>query len=227
MRTQPHAVAHLDATRSAALLEHGNVDAVIQMVAAHEIRVGRHQDALPHRHARCGKDLAVEPDVRVIANDDVAVLAAEDGVTPDEDPVADRNAPVVGALGVEAALVVDDHVVADLNLVGMPEGDVLAEHHVAPHPAEDQRIELRPQQQAQRPGHRAGQQHDELESDERPPAGLANHQLAIFVGTRPALVEQLALNDRDARVVGAGRACRHQCPSAPTGAAASRTSRMT
>ena len=92
----------------------------------------------------------------MILDDDVAVLAAEDGVAADEHAVADDDAAVVGALGVEAALIVDDHVVADADLVRMAQRDVHAEDDVAADRAEDQRIQLGAEEQAERAGHPAG-----------------------------------------------------------------------
>ena len=80
-----------------------------------------------------------------------------------------RNTPlpsvmprVARALGVETAVVVDDHVVADEDLVRMPQHDVHAERDVAADPAEHQRIELRAQEQAERARHPAAEQHREL-----------------------------------------------------------------
>ena len=87
--------------------------------------------SLADADARGREDLAVEADVGAVLDDDVAVLAAQDRVAADEDAVADGDALVVGALRIEAAQVVDDDVVADVNLVRMPERDVDAEDDVA------------------------------------------------------------------------------------------------
>ena len=110
---EPDAVADVDAPRGPALLQHRDVHAIVEMIPADQIGIGGHQDALADPHARGGEDLAVEPEVGAILDDDVAVLAAEDRVAADEDAAADDDAAVVGALGVEAALIVDDDVVAD------------------------------------------------------------------------------------------------------------------
>ena len=93
---------------------------------------------LPTRTREAEKISQLNADVGAILDDDVAVLAAQNGVAADEHAVADRDARVVGALRVEAAAVVDDDVVADEDLVRMPQRDVRAEDDVAPDAAEDQ-----------------------------------------------------------------------------------------
>ncbi len=154
-----------------------------------------------HAHARGGKNLAVEAEVGVIADDDVAVLAAEDGVAAHEHPGPDDDAGVVRPLRVEAAAVVDHHVVADRDLVRVAEGDVDAEDDVAPDRAEDQRIELAAEEQAEGTRHPRAAHRHQLEGDQRRQAGAADDEVAILADLRPALVEQLALDDRDAGIV--------------------------
>ena len=101
------------------------------MVAADDVAVGGHQHARTDRDAAGREDLAVEADVRAVGQLDVAVLAGQDRVAPDEHAVADPDAPVRLALRVEQAVVVDDDVVADVNLVRVAQDDVLAEDDVA------------------------------------------------------------------------------------------------
>ena len=62
---------------------------------------------------------------------DVAVLARQDRVAADEHAVADADAAVRLAFRIEQAVVVDDDVVADVDLVRVPQHDVLAEDDVA------------------------------------------------------------------------------------------------
>ena len=71
---------------------------------------------------------------------------------PMNTPLADADAAVDLALRVEQAVVVDDDVVADVNLVRMPQHDVLAEDDVAAARSEQQRIQRLPQRQAERAG---------------------------------------------------------------------------
>ena len=68
VRAEPGAVADVDAARGAALLQHRDVDAVVEVIAADEIGVGRHQDVLADAHARGREDLAVEADVGAIVD---------------------------------------------------------------------------------------------------------------------------------------------------------------
>ena len=69
-------------------------------------------------------------------------------------PLPMRDAAVRVALGVEQAVVVDDDVVADADLVRMPEHDVLAEDDVAAARASERRIEHLAQREPERAGHR-------------------------------------------------------------------------
>ena len=85
-----------------------------------------------------------------VAQLDVAVLAREDRVAADEHAVADPDAAVGFALRVEQAVVVDDDVAADVNLVRMAEHDVLAEDDVPSAGPEEQRVEGLAQRQAER-----------------------------------------------------------------------------
>ena len=71
------------------------------------------------------------------------------------------DALVVNPLGVEQHVVVDDDVVSDLDLVGVSQHHVLPERHAPPTLAEHERIELAPQEQAERPGN-PGPEHHEL-----------------------------------------------------------------
>ncbi len=136
----------------------GDIDAVVEVIAADEVGVGRdeHLPADPDRRRR--EHFDVEADVRVFVEHDVAVLAAQDRVAADEDAALDRDAAVGRALRVETALVVDDDVVVDLDLVRMPQHDVAAERDVPADAAENQRIQLRTQKQAERARHPGRQQ---------------------------------------------------------------------
>src|SRR5690606_37135100 len=108
--------------------------------------------------------------------------------------------PVVRApLGVEAALIVDDNVVPDGDLPRMTEHDVHPERDVPAHASEDQRIELRPQEEAQRTWHPRGQQHDQLVAAERPPSVLADDEIRVALALR-ALRADLLLDVGDLRV---------------------------
>ena len=60
---------------------------------------------------------------------------------PMNTPLRDADAGVRLPFGVDQAVVVDDHVVADVNLVRMAKHDVLAEDDVAAAGAEQQRIQ--------------------------------------------------------------------------------------
>ena len=113
------------------LLEHGLRRIREVVIAADDVAVRRHQHAAADRDAARREHLAVEADVRAVAELDVAVLARQDRVAADEHAVADPDAAVRLALRVEQAVVVDDDVAADVNLVRMAQHDVLAEDDVA------------------------------------------------------------------------------------------------
>ncbi len=80
VRPEPDIVVDLDALSGSPLVEHRDVGLVIEMIAANEIRVGSNERVLSQPHARRREDLDVEPDVGVVIDDDVAVLAAENRV---------------------------------------------------------------------------------------------------------------------------------------------------
>ena len=81
-------------------------------------------------------------------------LQRQDRVAADEHAVADPDAAVRVALRVEQAVVVDDDVAADVDLVRVAQHDVLAEDDVAAARSEQHRIERLAQREAERPGTR-------------------------------------------------------------------------
>jgi hypothetical protein len=137
------------------------------MIAADDIGIGGEESAAADRHAAGGKELAVEADIGVVAQLDIAVLAREDCVASNEYAVPDPDAAVRLALGVHEAVVVDDHIVADMNLVGVAEHDVLAENHVSAARAEQERIERLAQDETERPRARLREGDDKLVLQER------------------------------------------------------------
>ena len=137
-------------------------------------------------HAAGRENLAVEADVRAVADLDVAVLARENRVAADEDAAADADARVGLALGVEQAVVVDDDVVADVNLVRMPQHDVLAEDDVAAAAAEQPRIHRLAQRETERARHRLRDEHDELVLEQRAQPGRPTMSALYFARAPPA-----------------------------------------
>src|SRR2546421_1015359 len=116
-RANPRAVADRDAARHAPLLDDGLGGIGEVVIAADDVGIRRHQDTAADGHAARREHLAVEPDVRAVAEVDVAVLARQDRVAPDEDAVAEADAAVRLPLRVEPAVVVDDDVLADADVV--------------------------------------------------------------------------------------------------------------
>ena len=88
-------------------------------------------------------------------------------VAADEHAAADPNAAIRLALGVDQAVVVDDDVAADVNLVRVAKHDVLTEHHVAPARSEQPRIQQLSQQQAERAGPGLCDHHDQFVFQQR------------------------------------------------------------
>ncbi len=101
------------------------------MCPADEVTIGSQEDFTTEYYSACGEDLAVEAYIGLRADLDVAVLAAQDRVAADEDSVGDDNAAVVAPLGIQQDVVVNYHVVADVDLVGMAQHDVAPEDHSA------------------------------------------------------------------------------------------------
>src|SRR5450759_2466303 len=109
------------------------------MVAADDVAVRRQQRVASDRHLARREQLAVEADVGPVGDVDIAVLARQDRVPPDEDAAADRDAAITVPLRVDQAVVVDDHVVADPDLVRMSQHHVLPEDHVPSARAQEHR----------------------------------------------------------------------------------------
>src|SRR5437588_7139541 len=101
------------------------------MVATDDVAVRSHQDVLPDRHAARGKYFAVEADVHALGKLDVAVLARQNRVAADEHAARDSYPAIAVAFRIEQAVVVDHDVVSNVNLVRMPQDDVLPEDDIA------------------------------------------------------------------------------------------------
>ena len=78
--------------------------------------------------------------------------------------VADPDSEVRLALGVDQTVIVDDHVVADVNLVRVAHDDVLAEDHAVPARAKQPGIHDLAQREADRAGESLRQHDDQLAS---------------------------------------------------------------
>jgi hypothetical protein len=178
---QPAVLANLQrAFRAGPLLQRQGRD-IIQIVfpAAEQIRERGHHAVVLHRQLVRRKHDAVGRETHVFADGDVAVLAIEVRVAPDVNAVSQDDAPVVGALGIDHGAVVEHHTVAQHDLVGMADRDVLAEHHLAPAGLEQRGIELHPQEQPQRPAQTADEREQDLRPDNLAQAHVAVHQRAV------------------------------------------------
>ena len=69
MRAEPGAIAHLDAAGGAALLQHGNIGPIVQMIAADEVGVGGHQNVFPDADLKLYLDASPEERARRRASD--------------------------------------------------------------------------------------------------------------------------------------------------------------
>ncbi len=85
------------------------------------------------------------------------------------------------------------------DLVRMPQDDVAAERDVAADAAENQRIQLRAQEQPERARHPGRQQHGQLVANERPQPRLADDEIGVALPLRSARAE-LPLDVGDARI---------------------------
>ena len=213
---EPDALAERDALRHAALLDHRARRIVHVVRAGAEVAVGGDQRLRPEGDPAGREDLAVEADVGAVAEDDVAALARQDRVAPDEHAAADGDALVPVALGVEQAVIVDHHVVADADAMRMAQGDVLAEDHAAAARAEQPGIHRLAQRQAERARHPLRDQVHQLVGQQRAPAGSADDQPLVLLA-RPHLgVEQLRLRRFDlARPAHSHPASRYQASVRP------------
>jgi hypothetical protein len=196
---EPHAVANDDPGGPPRLREHRRRRIREVMIAADDVPVRSHQDVGAERHTAGGEQLAIEADVRSRPDLDVSVLARQDRVAPDEHPRADANAAVARAFRIEQAVVVDDNVVADVNLVRVAEDHVLSENHVAAARAEQPRVQRLAQRQADRAGACLGQRHDEFVPDQGGEAGTADDERRVLRPARRAGGEKLLLRLCDFR----------------------------
>ncbi len=173
------------------------------MIAADEVDVRGEQRAGADNDPAGREHFAIEPDVGAVADLDVAVLARQDGVAPDEDAAPDPDAGVGVAFRVEETVVVDDDVVADLNLVRMAQHDVLAEDDIPPDFAEQEWIEDLPQRQSERARRGLSGQRDEFVENQRPPASTADDERTVLVACAAAGSKELVL--RAGNVAGLAR----------------------
>src|SRR5262249_35047785 len=84
-------------------------------------------------------------------------------------------------------------VVADADLVGMPEHHVLSEDHAPPARSEQQWVERLPKPESQCARHVLRRQHDRLVPEERAPARTPDDEICVLLPGRPATVEELIL----------------------------------
>ena len=196
--TQPRACADGHTRGAPRLCQDAFVRIADIMVAADEITVrGQERVASDPHHAR-GKHLAVETNVHAVVENDIAVLARENRVASDEHAAANGDPAVAVALGVEQAVVVDDDVVPDADLVRMTEHDVLPEDHVAPTRAEERRIQRFAQRESEGARHPLRREGHGLVLDERTHAGTADNELRVFGARGLAPIEELILCAWDA-----------------------------
>ena len=154
--SEPHVVADADAALGERRLEHDGLRDVGEAVvpASHEVAVPGQEAVLAERDLGLGEQCAVGRDVRVVAEPDGSFLAAQDRVPADVGVLADADAVVLLALGVEDREVVDDGAGADADLMRVAEGQVPAEDDSFPHFTQQGGIERLPQRVAERPRER-------------------------------------------------------------------------
>ena len=151
----PRAVADGDAGRVARLLEHRLRRIGEIVVAADDVAVRRHQHALRRCVTRLAENTSqLKPRLAPSASSMSPFLHDRIVLRPMNTPSPMRMPRLRLALRVEQAVVVDDDVAADVNLVRMAQHDVLAEDDVAAARAEQQRIQRLAQRQPERAGTR-------------------------------------------------------------------------
>src|SRR6185436_11810699 len=121
---QPGPFADADAGRRARLIQDRARRIAEVVIAADEVAVGGDEHVPADVHAARRKNFAVESDVDPVGQLDIAVLARENRVAPDECTAADADAGVRFTFGVDQAVVVDDDVVGDADFVRMAQHDV-------------------------------------------------------------------------------------------------------
>ena len=173
------------------------------MVAADDIDVGRQQDVLPDPNVSGRADLAVETEVGLLLQPDIAILAGENGVATHEDTVFEIDPAVVDTLRIQQAVVVDDDVRADAYLAWMAKDHVLTERDISAARPKEQRVELAPQEEPQRAGYPRRRQQHQLVAQQREEAAPTDDQLGILLCLALPFIEKLLLGDIDARIVGA------------------------
>ena len=130
-RAQPCAGADPHARRGPRLLEDRARRVGEVVIAADDVAIRGEQGVAADPDLAGREDLTVEADVRAVFEIDVAVLARQDGVAADEHTAADRDAAVGVPLRIQQAVVVDDHVITNADLLRMPHDDAVPEHDVA------------------------------------------------------------------------------------------------
>ncbi len=97
---------------------------------------------------------------------------------------SDPDPDVRLALGIDQAVVVDHDVVADVNLVRMPQHDVLAEDDVAAARSEERRIQRLSQRESERTRTALRERDDQLVLQERPKIRFPDDERRVFLRAR-------------------------------------------
>lgn len=127
----PDVIADGDANGVSALLQRGFIDVIEIMRAPDKIGIGSDEGVLAELDLVGRKNLAVEAEVGVFAQNDVPVFAIKNCIAANERATADFDALVILTFGIQHHIIVDHHVIADLDFVGMPQHHVLPKRHVA------------------------------------------------------------------------------------------------
>ena len=162
MCPQPDIVLYGDPHSASLLLHDCDVRPVDAMTSSIEVRVGRNLDMLANLHDVGREDLTVEGYVRTSFHHDVPILAIQNGVSSNEHAIGDEDTLVLTAFGVKNAVVIDHNVVAQVDLVRVPEDNVRPENHPSTDLAKEKAIEVPSQHEPKHTRHPTRDQDDQL-----------------------------------------------------------------
>lgn len=193
--SEPHVIADADAALGERRLEHDGLRDVGEAVVAacHEVAVPGQEAVAAEADLGFGEQRAVGRNIRMVAEADGSFLATQDRVATDINLLADLDAIVLFALGVEDREVVDDGTGADADLMRVAEGQIAAEDDPLAHFAQQGGIERLPQGIAECPRN-AGEPSQEFVFQEGDRPAPADEDIPVLAAEGLLPVTELLLN---------------------------------
>ena len=80
----------------------------------------------------CGKYLTVRPDIGIVTNLNITILAIDDGISSDKNILSYVDPLIVIPFTIKDTIIIDDHVTLKPKLTWMPEYDIVTKNYTAP-----------------------------------------------------------------------------------------------